>query len=56
MIDHSKFTKFVNYDELSLEYHKVTHDILLNSDKNHALDIIFQYWRKKGFPHYTTHT
>lgn len=52
MINYSVFSKFVESDNLELEYHEITNDI--NSVKNvpHALEVIFQYHRRNGFPHY----
>jgi hypothetical protein len=52
MINYDSFAKFVDVDYLELEYHKITSDILNVSDRNYGEDIIFQYFRKKGFPHY----
>lgn len=55
MIKHDVFGKFVEFDKLSLEYDKITQEIELCEDIDHALDIIFQYHRRAGFPHYTVH-
>ena len=55
MINYTKYKKFVEHDTLSLEYERVTHEIDKCNDVDHALDIIFQYWRREGFPHYTVH-
>jgi len=55
MIKHEKFSEFVEYDNLSLEYDKVTHNIDEQTDIEYALDVIFQYHREIGFPHYTVH-
>jgi len=52
MIDYKTFSKFVENDELELEYDRVTHDISKISDVPHALDTIFKYHRYHGFPHY----
>lgn len=55
MINYNKYKKFVEHDTLSLEYERVTHEIEKCEDVDTALDIIFQFWRRKGFPHYTVH-
>ncbi len=55
MVNHEIFGKFVEYDNLSLEYDKVTREIDTITDIDYAIDIIFQYHRREGFPHYTLH-
>lgn len=55
MINHKTFGKFVDYDELSLEYDTVTQNITEQKDVDYALDVIFRYHRRNGFPHYTAH-
>ena len=55
MIDYDKYGKFVEHNPFELSYEKVTHDIENCEDTEYALDVIFRYWRKKGFPHYVVH-
>lgn len=45
-------TKFIDIDALDFEYEQVTRDINRVTDTEHALDVIFRYHRKHGFPHY----
>lgn len=52
MIDYGVFSKFVESDDLELEYHEITSDINSVKDVPHALEVIFQYHRRNGFPHY----
>jgi hypothetical protein len=52
MINYESFGKFVEHNELDLEYHRVTQDVFDIEDVDSALEIIFQYHRQKGFPHY----
>jgi len=52
MIDTTSFAKFVEHDTLDLEYHDIVTDILSVTDIEHAVDVIFKYHRKHGFPHY----
>jgi hypothetical protein len=51
-INYDTYGKFVEHDELNLEYHRVTQNIFQIKDVEHALDVIFRYHRKHGFPHY----
>lgn len=55
MIKYDTYSKFVEHDELSLEYDRVTQNIDNCEDVEHALDTIFKYWRREKFPHYTVH-
>ena len=55
MINYEKYKKFVEHDELSLEYDKVSQNINSCTETEHALEIIFKYWRRNGFPHYEVH-
>ena len=51
-VDYSVLEKFLDIDELELNYHRVTNDI--NSiDIEDGIEWIFKYYRNKGFPHYT---
>ena len=51
-VDYNVLEKFLDIDELELNYHRVTNDI--NSiDIEDGIEWIFKYYRKKGFPHYT---
>ena len=52
MINYNSFGKFIEHDELELQYHSVTQNIFDIKDTDAALDIIFRYHRSKGFPHY----
>ena len=51
-VDYKKLGEFVDYDDLYLEFEKVTNNIQ-NIDIEYGIDIIFKYYRKYGFPHYT---
>ena len=52
MINYETFSKFIEWDELDLEYDKVTRNIKGVEDVTSALDTIFKYHRRAGFPHY----
>ncbi len=52
MINYESFGKFIEHNELDLEYHRVTQDVFEIEDVDFALEIIFKYHRQKGFPHY----
>lgn len=52
MINYKTFAKFVEHDALELEYQRICENINLISDVPSALETIFQYHRKNGFPHY----
>lgn len=52
MINYESFGKFIEHNELDLEYHRVTQDVFEIEDVDTALEIIFKYHRQKGFPHY----
>ena len=52
MINYDSITKFFDLNTLDLQYHKVTQDVFSIEDVSSSLEIIFQYHRKKGFPHY----
>jgi hypothetical protein len=52
MVNYATFAKYITHDELELEYQQICENINLIEDVPHALDIIFKYHRKKGFPHY----
>ena len=51
-VNYEVLNKFLDTDTLELEYHKVTNDIK-NVDIEYGTEIIFRYYRKYGFPHYT---
>jgi|TARA_B100000287_G_scaffold35824_1_gene33003 hypothetical protein len=51
-VNYDILNKFTNYDELDLEFNKVTSDIR-QYDIEHGIDVIFKYYRRNGFPHYT---
>ena len=44
--------KFLDLDSLELEYHRVTNNIS-DIDIEEGVEIIFKYYRERGFPHYT---
>lgn len=48
------FSKFVDVDKLDVDFLKVTTDIT-SVDRTYGEDVIFHYYRKKGFPHYSIH-
>jgi len=51
-VDYNVLQKFLDIDELELNYHRVTNDI--NSiDIEDGIEWIFKYYRKHGFAHYT---
>ena len=50
-VDYKKLGEFVDYDDLYLEFERVTNNIQ-NIDIEYGVDIIFKYYRKYGFPHY----
>jgi len=52
MINYESYGKFIEHNELDLEYHRVTQDVFEIEDVDFALEIIFKYHRQKGFPHY----
>lgn len=52
MINYESYGKFVEHNELDLEYHRVTQDVFEIEDVDTALEIIFKYHRENGFPHY----
>ena len=45
-------TEFFGYDKNDIEYEKVTSN-LRGHDLEYGIEVIFNYWRKRGFPHYT---
>lgn len=53
MVNYTAYKSFFVHDELDIEYEKISHNINNVTDVSAALEIIFQYHRKKGFPHYT---
>ena len=44
-------TEFFGYDKNDIEYEKVTSN-LRGHDLEYGIEVIFNYWRKRGFPHY----
>jgi hypothetical protein len=50
-VDYDIINKFFNYDDKYLEYHKVTNNIKAY-DIEYGVEVIFNYYRKYGFPHY----
>ena len=51
-VNYEVLNKYLDMDSLDLEFHKVTNDIR-NVDVNYGIEIIFNYYRRYGFPHYT---
>jgi len=51
-VDYNVLSKFLDEDKLSLDYHKVCSS-LDKIEIEDAVEIIFKYYRKNGFPHYT---
>ena len=45
-------TTFLGYDEKDLEFEKIASD-LDSHDIEHGVEVIFDYYRRNGFPHYT---
>ena len=45
-------TTFLGYDERDLEFEKIKND-LESHDIDYGVEIIFDYYRRNGFPHYT---
>ena len=45
-------SEFLGYDEKDLEFDKVVSD-LDNCDLEYGIEVIFNHYRKHGFPHYT---
>ena len=50
-VDYKVLEKFLDFDELDLKFDKVVNDIR-DVDIDYGVDIIFQYYRRHGFPHY----
>ena len=50
IVDYDVLTKFTNVDELDAAYHEVVNNIQ-ETDIEYGIDIIFQYYRKHGFPY-----
>ena len=50
-VNYEVLNKFLDVDSLELEYHRVTND-LESVDIEEGVEIIFNYWRERGFPHY----
>ena len=51
-VNYNVLGEFLEYDDLQLEFDRVTNNIR-NIDIDYGIDIIFKYYRKYGFPHYT---
>ena len=50
-VDYKVLSEFLDYDDLQLEYDRVTNNID-DVDIEYGVDVIFKYYRKFGFPHY----
>ena len=51
-VNYEVLNKYLDMDSLDLEFHRVTNDIR-NVDINYGIEVIFNYYRRNGFPHYT---
>ena len=51
-VNYNVLGEFLEYDDLQLEFDKVTNNID-DVDMDYGIDVIFKYYRKYGFPHYT---
>ena len=45
-------TNVFGYDERDVEFDKITNDIR-NVDIEYGIEVVFDYYRRHGFPHYT---
>lgn len=52
MINYSTFNKFVESDKLDLQYEEISQDMESVENVEDALETIFKYHRRRGFPHY----
>jgi len=50
-VDYDVVGEFLDYDDLYLEFDRVTNNIDI-VDIDYGVDVIFNYYRKYGFPHY----
>jgi hypothetical protein len=51
-VDYEVLSKFTEYDKEDLEFYKVTNNInTINID--YGVEVIFDYYRRHGFPHYS---
>ena len=50
-VDYETLGEFFDYDEKDLEFDRVVNNID-TVDIDYGVDIIFQYYRRHGFPHY----
>ena len=50
-VDYETLGKFIEIDEKDLEFERVTNSIDV-VDKEYGVDVIFDYYRRHGFPHY----
>ena len=51
-VNYNVLNKYLDVDSLDLEYDRVVNDIK-NVDIEYGIEVIFKYYRKHGFPHYT---
>ena len=54
-VKYEVLNKFLDIDYLETEFHRVTNDIK-NIDIEYGIDVIFNYYRKFGFPHLLSET
>ena len=52
MLNKKALIDFFDYDKGDIEYENVVNNLDI-TDLEEGVEIIFNYWRKKGFPHYT---
>ena len=50
-VNYETLGKFVDIDEKDLEFERVTNSIDV-VDREYGVDVIFDYYRRHGFPHY----
>ena len=51
-VNYEVLNKYLDVDSLELEFHRVTHNIK-SIDIEYGIEVIFNYYRRFGFPHYT---
>ncbi len=51
-VNYETLGKFIDVDEKDLEFERVTNSIDV-VDREYGVDVIFDYYRRHGFPHYT---
>ena len=51
-VNYKTLGKFIDVDEKDLEFERVTNSIDV-VDREYGVEVIFDYYRRHGFPHYT---